>query len=253
MFKYKKVDFFPSHALTISIGADIRIVHQRQLPRTRRQYSGCSGFTLIEIMAAITIFFMVIGILVSGVAQAMRLAEFSQNSTATSRDAAIRIAWFRETVGLTIIPGYSPEPLPTFTGTERTMSGLTLQSLNTDSAGPGGFVWSLVFNSRTNETELQYQNKAQHTQQFRIELNPAGNINDTFTAFAWPGSNGRFRYLDEGGNWRERWPAEILGAHAHDAKPPLAVGLDYGNDSRMLVVNIQNRTVPLPSLNELMR
>ena len=64
------------------------------VPR-RRCGRRIAGFTLIEIMAAMTVFFMVIGILVSGVAQAMRLAEVGQAETSYSRDAAIRLGWFR--------------------------------------------------------------------------------------------------------------------------------------------------------------
>ena len=116
-----------------------------------------SGFTLIEIMAAMTIFFMGIGILVSGVAQAMRLAEVGQAQTTYSRDAAIRLGWFRDTVGLAIIPAQGSEQGPPLTGNTRNLSGVTLQSLNTNSAGPGTFAWALAFNSRTNETELAHK------------------------------------------------------------------------------------------------
>ena len=209
----------------------------------RRYGRRIAGFTLIEIMAAMTVFFMVIGILVSGVAQAMRLAEVGQAETSYSRDAAIRLSWFRDTVGLAMTP--APELGSPLKGSARKLSGVTLQSLNTDSAGPGPFSWLLEFNARTNETELRYQNTA--------VIDPFALANAQYTAFSWAGSNGRFRYLDEAGNWRDQWPAESLGVHANDVTPPLAVGLEYGNDLRLLVVNIQNRSLPLPSLQELLK
>ncbi len=214
-----------------------------------------AGFTLIEIMAAMVIFFMVIGILVSGVSQSIRLAEFSQSSATASRDAAIRLAWFRETVGLLVTPAYSSEPQlqPNFAGNTRSLSGLTLQSLLSDSAGSGAFAWSLTFDPQTNETQLQYQ--APLPKQFRLEVGAVGAVGDskTYTAFSWSGSNGRFRYLDETGAWQDQWPAESLGLAARDTTPPMAVGLEYGNDARMLVVAIQNRSYPLPSLKELLK
>lgn len=214
--------------------------------------SASAGFTLIEIMAAMVIFFMVIGILVSGVSQSIRLAEFSQTSATAARDAAIRLAWFRETVGLLVTPAYSsgPQLQPNFAGTTRRLSGLTLQSLQSDSAGPGAFAWSLAFNPQTNETQLQYQ--ALLPKQFRLEVGALGD-SKTYTAFSWLGSNGRFRYLDEAGVWQDQWPAEKVGLASQINTPPAAVALEYGNDARMLVVAIQNRSYPLPSLKELLK
>ena len=211
-----------------------------------------AGFTLIEIMAAMVIFFMVIGILVSGVSQAIRLAEFGQTSATASRDAAIRLAWFRETVGLAVRPPYSSERQhqPNFAGNTRSLSGLTLQSLHSDSAGPGAFAWSLAFNPQTNETQLQYQ--ALLSKQFRLEVVALAD-SKTYTAFSWLGSNGRFRYLDEAGAWQDQWPTETFGVATQTNTPPVAVGLEYGNDARMLVVAIQNRSYPLPSLKELLK
>ena len=86
-----------------------------------------------------------------------------------------------------------------------------------------------------------------------MNADPFAGANAQYTAFSWTGSNGRFRYLDEAGNWRDQWPAEALGVHANDVTPPLAVGLEYGNDLRLLVVNIQNQSLPLPSLHELLK
>ncbi len=204
-------------------------------------------------MAAMTVFFMVIGILVSGVAQAMRLAEVGQAETTYSRDAAIRLGWFRDTVGLAIIPPLGSEQGPPLTGSARSLSGLTLQSLNTNSAGPGIFAWSLAFNSRTNETELQYESAAEASAQSTAAFDKFAGAKSYYTAFSWAGSNGRFRYLDEAGNWRDQWPAESLGARSNDVTPPVAVGLEYGDNARLLVVNIQNRSVPPPSYKELLK
>lgn len=212
-----------------------------------------SGFTLIEIMAAMTVFFMGIGILVSGVAQAMRLAEVGQAQTTYSRDAAIRLGWFRDTVGLAIIPAQGSEQGPPLTGNTRNLSGVTLQSLNTNSAGPGTFAWALAFNSRTNETELRYEAVAESSAQSTAEFDKFSGANLSYTAFSWAGSKGRFRYLDEAGDWLDQWPANALGTRSNDVTPPLAVGLEYGDDARLLVVNIQNRSTPLPSYKELLK
>lgn len=193
------------------------------------------GFTLVEMLASITIFFLVIGILVSGVAQAMRLAAQSETALTSSRDQEIRLGWFRQTVGLS--RSGTADEKEHFVGAARSMRGVTSKSLNAESAGRGPFAWEIVSNEASGETELRYSTAAQKG----------------LVVWTWPGREGRFRYLDENNVWREQWPAETLGARSNDPTPPLAVALEFGVPGRMMVVAIQNRAPPPQSLAELFK
>ncbi len=197
-----------------------------------------AGFTLIEILAAMTIFFMVIGILISATAQAMRLADIERTEAVASRDNAMRLGWFRDTISQSFIPpGRIAAP---FKGGERTMAGTTGQSLTGTFGGPGNYAWELAFNQQRGETELR----------------AAGNAGAA-AILSWPGAAGRFRYLDESGEWRDQWPPFGLNTVKTDLPGynllPVAVMLDYGNDRRVVVARIQNRSLPPPSLKELLQ
>jgi len=187
------------------------------------------------------IFFMVIGILISAAAQAMRLADVERTEAVASRDNAMRLGWFRDTISQSFIaPGPIVAPL---NGSERAMSGVTGQSLTGTFGGPGKYKWELVFNQQRGETELH-------------AAGDAGGAGDT-AILAWPGVDGRFRYLDESGQWLDRWPPFGLNPVRTDLPGynllPAAVMLEYGRDRRVVVVRIQNRSLPPPSLKELLQ
>jgi len=196
------------------------------------------GFTLIEILVAMTIFFMVIGILVSATAQAMRLADIERTEAVASRNNAMRLGWFRDTIAQTFIaPGQLSAP---FKGSERAMAGITGQSLSGKFGGPGNYAWELAFNQQRGETELR----------------PGGEAGGT-AILSWAGATGRFRYLDESGEWRDQWPPFGLKTFKTDLPGynllPVAVMLEYGSERNVVVAGIVNRSMPPPSLKELLQ
>lgn len=201
-------------------------------PSSRAASPAFGGFTLIEMLVAMTIFFMAIGILSSAVTQALRLSEIDRNEAMGVRDGLMRLGWFRETVGLATMPSFgNGEP---FKGNATAMSGTTLRSLDAANTGPGAFSWTIAFKSERGESELRYLSS---------KNSPSG-------VFSWAGSQGRFRYLDDAGRWVDRWPAD---ERADATSMPLAVMFEYGAEQRVVLAAVQNRSLPPPSMKELQR
>jgi len=213
------------------------------------------GFTLLEVLTAMAIFFMVSGILVSGVAQAIRIAEVGGVETTRTRDQYMRLAWFRETIALTVLPANDLtrlEPPPPMQGDLRQVSGLSIQAYRSNSNAPGEYRFEIKFDPERGETGL-----------FMVAPD------DNFTALSdrqdlllasWAGNEGRFRYLDENNQWHDQWPATELLAKTKNYRQsdlPKAVEIRYGGNREVtansVVVAIQNRALPLPTLRELMQ
>ncbi len=191
------------------------------------------------------IFFMAMGILISGTWQALRLAEFERSEAVQSRSDAMRLTWFRDSIGQTVIPT-DEFIVPPFTADAQHMSGTTGLSLTHPQGGPGKYAWELQYNAARAETELRAAAGGNGGQGEKVSEK----------VFAWPGSQGRFRYLDEAGNWQDQWPPFGLNPGKIDLPGynllPQAVMLEYGADRRVLVAAIQDRTIPLPSLREIL-
>jgi hypothetical protein len=189
-------------------------------------------------LVAMALFFMAVGILGSAVTQALRLAEMDRREIVGARDDFMRLGWFRETIGLAVVP--SPGNGEPFKGTSQAMSGTTLKSLDTANSGPGIFSWRIAFNQVRGESELHY----------------VPGRGSPRVVFSWPGADGQFQYLDESGNWTNRWPATNRNAPAVDGVGtaiPRVVALEYGMEKKVLVAAVQNRSAPLPSLKELLK
>ena len=212
------------------------------------------GFTLLEVLTAMALFFMVAGILASGVVQAIRVAEVGAVETTNARDQLMRLQWFRETVGLTILPPNNPKKLdrtPPLVGDARKLSGMSIQSHNKQTLAPAQYQFELKFDPSSGETKL-----------YLIDLAPEfGRQNkqsDRLLA-AWPGSEGRFRYLDDHDQWLASWPERTGSTAPTDfsrSQLPKAVELQYGAASvplKSVVVAIQDRALPLPSMRDLMQ
>lgn len=203
-----------------------------------------TGFTLLEILTAMALFFMVAGILVSGVAQAIRVADQGATQTANTRDQAMRLAWFRETIGLTVLPprvGNTKVELTPLIGQPTSIAGLSIAVPNSVAHGPMPYFFDIGFSTETGESELRLR---------RESGAPA-------VLARWRGSNGRFFYLDEVGTWQERWPVNASSIPSHntglESPLPKAVELRYGDPANSIVVAIQDRTIPPPPISELMK
>lgn len=214
-----------------------------------------AGFTLLEILTAMALFFMVAGILVSGVSQAIRVAEVGATESALSRDQAMRLAWFRETVGLTVLPPRRTnlqEP-PPLIGDARSIAGLSVAVPNSPSRAPAPYKFEIEFSAETGESRLHL---------FTSALTPASRVGaDRGGAMlaSWRGSEGRFFFLDEDNNWQDRWPLHATTIIAKPDAPvlasdlPKAIELRYGTPPQSVIVAIQDRSIPPPPLSELMK
>jgi type II secretory pathway pseudopilin PulG len=213
-----------------------------------------SGFTLLEILTAMALFFMVAGILVSGVAQAIRVAEAGATESANARDQAMRLSWFRETIGLSVLPPPSSKlaPPPPLLGDARSIKGLSINVPNARSHGPTAYKIDIVFNAESGESQLRLESLLE-TPLTQKDPNSVGVL------AAWRGSEGRFFFLDEAGVWRDRWP--VLDAASTDGQKklpltsplPKAIEFQYGTPARSVIAAIQDRSIPPPSLAELMQ
>jgi hypothetical protein len=191
-----------------------------------------------------TLFFMVAGILVSGVSQAIRVADQGATQTANARDQAMRLAWFRDTIGLTVLPPRVSNPkieqIP-LVGLPNSIAGLSIAVPNSQTHGPAPYFFEIGFSADTGESEL------------RLKRDQSGAVPAVFAR--WSGSNGQFFFLDEEGRWQERWPANASTTNPARRTSPLpkAVELRYGDPPNSIVVAIQDRTIPPPPISELMK
>ncbi|MCE2724580.1 MAG: type II secretion system protein J [Burkholderiales bacterium] len=210
-----------------------------------------TGFTLLEILTAMALFFMVAGILVSGVSQAIRVAEVGAVESSNSRDQAMRLAWFRETVGLTVLPPPGMKPLdraPPLVGDVRSLAGLSIAVANAETRGPAPYRFEIGYSADKGEGELRL---VDGSQQRGAGSKPAAVL------AAWRGAEGRFFFLDEDGVWQDQWPARGKPVAARStgaplrSELPLAIEFKYGLPAKSVLVAIQDRALPPPTLSEL--
>jgi prepilin-type N-terminal cleavage/methylation domain-containing protein len=210
------------------------------------------GFTLLEVLTAMALFFMVAGILVSGVSQAIRVAEVGAIETAAGRDQSMRLTWFREAVGLTVLPpapaDFKDRP-PSMVGNARTVFGLSLAVPNALTRGPSPYRFEIGFDADRGETVLQL-----------FDSSRSGESSPAVLA-SWRGGEGRFFYLDEDDVWQEQWPtrqvldrrAALLAKGRLVSDLPKMVELRYGDPPQSVAVAIQDRTIPPPPLSEMVK
>lgn len=220
--------------------------------RTRKPCE--QGFTLLEVLTAMALFFMVAGILASGVVQAIRVAEVGAVESTNARDQSMRLQWFRETVGLTVLPSMDPKILdrpPPMLGTDRVFNGVSMRAQNTAVLAPAQYRFELKFDAASGQTQLVMADLAR-----AFGADPAGR---QMVLASWPGSRGNFRYLDDNNNWQDSWPERAQTGKTTDfsrSQLPKAVALEYGmsgSPAKNVVVAIQDRALPLPSMRELMQ
>ena len=222
-------------------------------PQCLAQPHACGGFTLLEILTAMALFFMVAGILVSGVSQAVRVAEVGATESASTRDQAMRLAWFRETIGLTVLPPRRtnvPDPGPPLVGDARSVAGLSVAVPNARSKAPAAYLFDIQFSAETGESQLRLATS---------QSSGFASVQPSAILASWRGSEGRFYFLDEADVWQDRWPVKSAPisskppVHVFRSELPKAVELRYGAPSQSIVVAIQDRSIPPPPLSELMK
>ncbi len=223
-----------------------------QIAFTRaRNRAGESGFTLLEMLTAMALFFMVAGLLVSGVTQSIRIAEQGAAQAVAVRDVSMRLAWFREAVGFTVLPPpvKFADPPPPLIGSARSVSGLSLALPSTASRAPAAYTFEISYDAVSGESQLQLLTSADAGG----IVQTATKAGDAIEVLRWRGSEGRFAYLDTDLQWRDAWPARASsGATIGLSELPLAVELRYGLPAKSLVVAIQDRAPQPPRVRDLL-
>jgi prepilin-type N-terminal cleavage/methylation domain-containing protein len=171
------------------------------------------GFTLLEMLVAITLGALVLGLLWSALDQVGRVERVLGEERWRFERNALRMAWFQTTVrGLIPRPKDDPGQIK---GDAKSFTGTTTQPLDAATLARATFTWSLRYRLETDATELVYR-----------DAKGADRV-----VLAWPGNKGRFRYLNAG-RLEEQWPPVTL-----DQVPllPAAIVLESGVDGLPVV------------------
>ncbi|MEI8353591.1 MAG: type II secretion system protein [Lentisphaerota bacterium] len=168
-----------------------------------------SGFTLLEILVVMVLTSMITAILLQGLQQVYRLQVHFGAEMFASQQGAMRIDWFRSSIN-GIMPDYV-DGKNKFKGEPRRISGQTTAPLNAPDGALAPFQWRIDFDSKTGEMALY-----------------SGEGSDAPIVLTWPGSEGRFLYLDEDGHPQEFWPP-LLGK---PPQVPLMILLEMGASGR---------------------
>jgi prepilin-type N-terminal cleavage/methylation domain-containing protein len=196
-----------------------------------------SGFTLIETLATLTIFAIVMALLSTSLFQVARLAELSEQQTTQSRDDVIRLAWFKSTINAGVTDWAGGKHL--FQGNARQVSGLTTRPLGTQYTGRTAFEWRLVYNATNGMTELRYRETAITAPAWQDR--PAAIDIVTHT---WAGNRGRFTFLQETGDFNETW-LPILDPKLGTPALPVGVMLEFGDTAQVAFITIADRSPPI--------
>lgn len=196
-----------------------------------------TGFTLIETLATLTIFAIVMALLSTSLFQVARLAELSENQTTQSRDHVIRLSWLKTSLNAGVTDWVGGNHL--FQGGARHVSGLTTRSLSGQFAGRTAFEWRLVYNPTSAMTELRYREASIDAPSWSNSSSASDILVHT-----WIGNLGRFSFLEESGEFRDNWSPSIdpkVGAPTL----PLGVLLEFGETAQTAFASIADRSFPI--------
>ena len=188
-----------------------------------------SGFTLLEILVVMILTSLITGILLQGLQQVYRLQVHFGEEMFAYQQGAMRIDWFRSSIN-GIMPDYV-DGKNKFKGEPRRISGQTTAPLDAPDGALAPFVWHMDFDPKTGGMALY-----------------SGDGNDAPLVLTWPGSEGRFLYLDEEGRPQEFWPP-LLGK---PPQVPLMVLLEMGPSAkgRRIVAVPRGPDKPWPKQSE---
>lgn len=196
------------------------------------------GFTLIEMLVTLAIVALVTGILAQAMSQLARIETLLEQGQLQGLGQAVRGEWVRDAL-VSLLPG-EPGSDERFQGSSTELQGLSAEVPRWPTPGLATLRLRLHYDAAAGATALQ------------VIGNAVGQDNAQVTALmTWPGRTGRFRYLDESGEWQDAWPPLSLKTAP---ALPLAVLLETGlPEMRVLLAAPQASKVPMPSLSQLER
>jgi prepilin-type N-terminal cleavage/methylation domain-containing protein len=146
------------------------------------------GFTLLETLVVLAIAAMVSGILFQAYDVTLRLDRQFGVEYVASQQGVMLSDWFRQ--GLQGLQPDYPEGSRRFKGDAKKLSGLSTSALTSEFGVPATLAWELRYDSASGETSLV-----------------AGA--ESAPLLTWPGTTGRFVYLDAKGEAHETWPPPL--------------------------------------------
>lgn len=145
------------------------------------------GFTLVEMLVVLVLTGAIVAILTQALGQVFRLQSHFGAELFNTQQGEMYTEWFRQSVN-GLLPDH-PDGPEKFKGAEKEFQGLTLAPLDTSSEALQAFAWSLAFDPKSGETQLQYSSGEK-----------------AVVVLSWPGNSGRFVYVDEKDETHDAWP-----------------------------------------------
>lgn len=193
------------------------------------------GFTLIEMLAALVISGLVLGIIGSGVIQALRLGELGERVASNANAATLPQNWFRETVSMSATVGRLAEK--SLSGDAQGFTGFSVRGIDGRRTGLQAYAWKARFDPSRGTTTLLYTSA--DAAEVRVH--------------EWEGSVARFRYLSRDHRWHDQWPPARLAVPADFKLLPLPLAVAATVGEHEWLVALADQTPALPTLKELLQ
>ena len=151
------------------------------------------GFTLLEVIVVLVIVSLLMTLLTQALWLGTDMLRRSSVEASAQADESMRLAWYRDLVG-GLQPDRNKGPL-SFAGQARQFAGLSAGAPLLEIGAALPVRVELSFDARANRTRL-------------ILLTPTAER--PVELLSWPGEQGEFVYLDEGGRSHPSWPPARL-------------------------------------------
>lgn len=184
------------------------------------------AFTLVEMLVVMVIVGLLITVIMQGFGYSMGMYQRVVRTQKSAYNEVLVYDWLRSTLGAQVAARPKDRGLD---GTVNTLATYTFSPLVEQAGLKSRIAWQLVQNE--NAVTLEYREG-----------------NTIFTVYRWPESTGQFEYLDEKGQWHNRWPAEKSDL------PPLPESvrllINTSGEVRNYVVKVSTRKRPEISMDE---
>lgn len=193
----------------------------------------CRAFTLLEMLVTLVVVSLVAGLLGQALFQLSRIERLLEGGQLSSLADAVRADWVRGAIE-SLLPGEqgSSEPL---VGSARELEGLSADVPMLPAPGLAKLHLRLEFNAATEATQLQLLDTV---------AVPGRGPSEPVVLLSWPGREGRFRYLDDGGQWHADWPRPLA---SRNSALPRAIVMETGLASLPVLVGA-TRASPVPEM-----
>lgn len=191
----------------------------RRLPTHGARVSRARGFTLFEMLVSLVIVAMISGLLWQVMQQVMRVELLLQSSGAEAQANLVRREWLRGLIEAALPEQRSLESAQ-FKGDGRSVALASAETLDVPGFGAGQVMLQLVHHAGQQRNELLV--KGVNGAEAAAFERPATRL------LTWPGPAAGIRYLDEHGQWLDRWPSPAPAGGLPLQRPPQAVLIELG-------------------------